>query len=163
MINVLGVQFRIAVRTSITGLWRKLPRYSWAFTTRRQAVWWTCSLTATLAGYDSQDDIAASAIYGPHVNVTDYRLTVPLVRPPFFMNRVELSLRSTKHLIGLLVSKSIGYCEIKQNVIGVKVRLYGEAVYSLNPSSRECGALQHLENKKRKKKTPPKKKKHKTS
>jgi len=88
---------------------------------------------ATLAGYDSQDEIAASA-FMTDVNVTDYRLT-SMGAAVSFHDRVELSYAQQTFDLpaSLITSLSLTSAEIKQDVIGVKVRLYGDAVYSTYP------------------------------
>jgi hypothetical protein len=86
---------------------------------------------ATLAGYDSQDDIAASA-FMTDVNVTDYRLT-SIGAAASFYDRVELSYAQQTFDLPVGLVKALGTGEIKQDVIGVKVRLYGDAVYSAYP------------------------------
>jgi hypothetical protein len=88
---------------------------------------------ATLAGYDSQDEIAASA-FMTDVNVTDYRLSAMGAAVSFY-DRVELSYaQQTFNLpASLITGLSLTSAEIKQDVIGVKVRLYGDVVYSTYP------------------------------
>ncbi len=86
---------------------------------------------ATLAGYDSQDDIAASA-FMTDVNVTDYRLT-SIGAAASFYDRVELSYAQQTFDLPVGLVKALDTGEIKQDVIGVKVRLYGDAVYSAYP------------------------------
>ncbi|MFC3095728.1 DUF3034 family protein [Alteromonas sediminis] len=77
---------------------------------------------ATLAGYDSREEVAFNAM-ATQVDVDDYRLDAFGVSASFY-DRVEVSL--TQHRFDL---KTLGG-EIKQNVIGVKYRLYGDVVYS---------------------------------
>lgn len=86
---------------------------------------------ATLAGYDSRDETAAS-LFMTDVNITDYRLSSIGVATSFY-DRVELSYaQQTFDLpVGLVKQLSVG--EIKQNIIGAKVRLYGDVVYSTYP------------------------------
>lgn len=80
---------------------------------------------ATLAGYDSRDQISVNA-FTTQVDIDDYRLNVLGVSASFY-DRVELSV--AQHRFDL---KTLGG-EIKQNVYGVKYRLYGDVVYSTWP------------------------------
>jgi hypothetical protein len=88
---------------------------------------------ATLAGYDSRDETAA-LLFITDVNVTDYRLTSMGVATSFY-DRVELSYTQQTFVLpaSLVTGLSLDSEEIKQDVIGVKVRLYGDSVYSLYP------------------------------
>lgn len=77
---------------------------------------------ATLAGYDSRDEIAASA-FMTLVSVDDYRLYAFGAAVSLF-DRVELSVaRQTFDLLDTPY-------EINQNILGAKVRVYGDVVYS---------------------------------
>ena len=80
---------------------------------------------ATIAGYGSQDEIAASAFY-TNVDVKDYRLNVLGANVGIY-DRVELSI--AKQTFDLT---SLGG-EIEQTVYGAKVKLYGDLVYSTWP------------------------------
>jgi hypothetical protein len=80
---------------------------------------------ATLAGYDSQEQISVNA-FTTQVNVDDYRLNVLGVSASFY-DRVELSI--AQHRFDL---KTLGG-DIKQTVYGAKYRLYGDVVYSQWP------------------------------
>lgn len=86
---------------------------------------------ATLAGYDSQDETAAS-FFMTDVNVTDYRLSSIGVATSFY-DRVELSYAQQTFDLPVDLVKQLSVGEIKQDVFGVKVRLYGDAVYSAYP------------------------------
>ncbi|NLQ16929.1 DUF3034 family protein [Marinomonas sp. M1K-6] len=88
---------------------------------------------ATLAGYDSQDETAAS-FFVSDVNVSDYRLTSIGVATSFY-DRVELSYAQQTFVLpaSLITGRSLESEDIKQDVVGVKVRLYGDAVYSTYP------------------------------
>lgn len=77
---------------------------------------------ATLSGYDSQDETSASA-FVTRVNLDDYRLTALGANLSLF-DRVELSV--ARHTFDLTTLGG----EIQQNVYGMKVRLYGDVVYS---------------------------------
>ncbi len=77
---------------------------------------------ATLAGYDSRDEISAS-VFSTHVSVDDYRLNAWGAAVGLY-DRVELSV--AKHYFDLT---SLG-AEISQNIVGAKVRLYGDVIYS---------------------------------
>jgi hypothetical protein len=88
---------------------------------------------ATLAGYDSQDETAAS-FFMTDVNVSDYRLSSIGVATSFY-DRVELSLAQQTFVLpaSLITGLSLSSEQIKQDVVGVKVRLYGDALYSAYP------------------------------
>ncbi len=88
---------------------------------------------ATLAGYDSRDETSAS-FFITDVNVTDYRLTSIGVATSFY-DRVELSYTQQTFALpaSLITGLSLDSEDIKQDVVGVKVRLYGDAVYSTYP------------------------------
>ncbi|MDO6839398.1 DUF3034 family protein [Paraglaciecola chathamensis] len=77
---------------------------------------------ATLSGYDSQDQVSVSAV-ATQVDVDDYRLNVLGLSASFY-DRVEVSV--AQHRFDL---KGAGV-DIKQNIYGVKYRLYGDVVYS---------------------------------
>lgn len=77
---------------------------------------------ATLAGYDSREEISVSA-FSTRVSVEDYRLYAFGAAVSLF-DRVELSVaRQTFDLIDTAF-------EIDQNIFGAKVRLYGDVLYS---------------------------------
>ena len=80
---------------------------------------------ATLSGYDTQDEISVSAVM-TQVDLDDYRLNVMGVSASFY-DRVEISAAHQRFDL-----KQLGG-DIRQNVIGVKYRLYGDAVYSNFP------------------------------
>lgn len=80
---------------------------------------------ATIAGYDTRDEFSASA-FTTRVNVDDYRFTASGVAVGLF-DRVELSY--ARHTFDLTTLGG----DIKQDVIGAKVRLYGDVVYSTWP------------------------------
>lgn len=88
---------------------------------------------ATLAGYDSRDETAAS-FFITDVNVTDYRLSSIGVATSFY-DRVELSYAQQTFVLpaSLITGLSLSSEQIQQDVVGVKVRLYGDAVYSAYP------------------------------
>lgn len=80
---------------------------------------------AMLAGYASRDEVSASA-FATRVSVDDYRLEV--WGAAFnWQDRVELSAAHQNFTL-----KQSGD-EIRQNVYGLKVRLYGDVVYSTWP------------------------------
>lgn len=83
------------------------------------AVW------ATLSGYDTQDEISASAFL-TQVSLRDYKLHVIGASTSFY-DTVELSI--AKHTFDL---STIGG-EIEQQIIGIKYKLYGDALYSKMP------------------------------
>ncbi|WP_240615490.1 DUF3034 family protein [Alteromonas facilis] len=77
---------------------------------------------ATLSGYDSREEISLSAVT-TQVDIDDYRLNVLGISASFY-DRIEIS--AAHHRFDL---KQLGG-DIKQNVFGVKYRVYGDAVYS---------------------------------
>lgn len=77
---------------------------------------------ATISGYDSRDQISVSAT-ATQVTVADYRLNVLGISASFY-DRVEFSL--AQHRFDL---KTLGG-DIKQDIIGIKYRLYGDVVFS---------------------------------
>lgn len=77
---------------------------------------------ATLSGYDSGDEVSG-AIFSTNVNVQDYHLQVWGANVGLY-DRLELSYaRQTFDL------STLGL-QIRQSVVGAKVRLYGDVVYS---------------------------------
>jgi hypothetical protein len=80
---------------------------------------------ATLAGYDSQEQISLNA-FTTQVDIDDYRLNVFGVSASFY-DRLEVSV--AQHRFDL---KTLGG-EIKQNIYGFKYRLYGDVIYSTWP------------------------------
>lgn len=88
---------------------------------------------ATLAGYDSQDETAAS-FFMSDVNVSDFRMTSIGVATSFY-DRVELSYAQQTFVLpaSLITGLSLTSEQIKQDIVGLKVRLYGDAVYSAYP------------------------------
>jgi hypothetical protein len=80
---------------------------------------------ATLAGYDSQQQISVNA-FTTQVDIDDYRLNVLGVSASFY-DRFEVSV--AQHRFDL---KTLGG-EIKQNIYGLKYRLYGDVIYSTWP------------------------------
>lgn len=77
---------------------------------------------ATLAGYDSRDDISVSAV-ATQVNVDDYQLNM-LGAAVSFYDRLEVSMAHQKFDLTTLGG------DIKQNVYGLKYRVYGDVVFS---------------------------------
>jgi len=80
---------------------------------------------ATLSGYGSRDEIGASA-FASTVDVSDYRLR-SLGAGVGFYDRVELSVAQQTFNI----NASAG--EIRQNILGVKAKIYGDVVYGNCP------------------------------
>lgn len=80
---------------------------------------------ATLAGYDSRDQVAVSALV-TRVDVEEYRLDVTGISASFY-DRLELSL--AHHSFDL---KGAGV-DITQTIYGAKYRIYGDLVYSRWP------------------------------
>lgn len=77
---------------------------------------------ATLSGYDTRDQISASAFI-TQVSLPDYRLNVIGANISLF-DRAEFSV--ARQVFGLT---SLGG-EITQSIYGAKVRLYGDVIYS---------------------------------
>lgn len=77
---------------------------------------------ATLAGYDSQDEISFTA-FTTQVDIDDYRLNVVGAAASFY-DRVEVSVAHQRFDL-----KTLGG-EISQNIVGLKYKLYGDVVYS---------------------------------
>ena len=77
---------------------------------------------ATLTGYDSRDEFSVSAM-ATQVSVDDYRLDVIGISASF-NDRFEISL--AQHRFDLTTLGG----DIKQNILGVKYRIYGDVVYS---------------------------------
>ncbi|WP_339721071.1 DUF3034 family protein [uncultured Paraglaciecola sp.] len=90
---------------------------------------------ATLAGYDSQEQISVNG-FTTQVDIDDYRLNVLGLSASFY-DRVEVSV--AQHRFDL---KTLGG-DIKQNVYGLKYRLYGDVVYSTWP--QVSVGIQHKE------------------
>lgn len=86
---------------------------------------------ATLAGYDSQDETAAS-FFMSDVNVSDFRMTSIGVATSFY-DRVELSYAQQTFDLPVDLVKALSVGDIKQDIFGVKVRLYGDVLYSAYP------------------------------
>ncbi len=80
---------------------------------------------ATLSGYDSREQISVSA-FMTQVSVDDFRLNV-LGASVSLYDRVEISLARHRFEVEPLST------QITQNVMGAKVRLYGDVVYSTWP------------------------------
>lgn len=80
---------------------------------------------ATLSGHDTQDEISVSAVM-TQVDLDDYRLNVMGASASFY-DRVEISAAHQRFDL-----KQLGG-DIRQNILGVKYRLYGDAVYSNFP------------------------------
>ena len=80
---------------------------------------------ATLAGYDTQDQVSVNAVM-TQVDLDDYRLNVMGVSASFY-DRIEISAAHQRFDL-----KQLGG-DIRQNIFGVKYRLYGDAVYSRFP------------------------------
>ena len=86
---------------------------------------------ATLAGYDSQDETAAS-FFMSDVNVSDFRMTSIGVATSFY-DRVELSYAQQTFDLPVDLVKALSVGDIKHDIFGVKVRLYGDVLYSAYP------------------------------
>ena len=92
---------------------------------------------ATISGYDSRDQISAGAVV-TQVDVDDYRLTMLGASLSFYDN-VEVSIAQQRFEI-----KGAGI-DIKQNIVGLKYRLYGDVVYSDWPQVSVGMQYKHLE------------------
>lgn len=77
---------------------------------------------ATLSGYDTRSQTSASAFF-TQVTVDDYRLNVVGANVSLY-DRVELSV--ARHTFDLTTLGG----ELRQNVYGIKARVYGDVVYS---------------------------------
>ncbi len=88
---------------------------------------------ATLSGYDSREQISATAFL-TRATVTDYELDIVGVSASFY-DRVEVSFAQQKFNIDATND------EIKQDIIGIKARLYGDVVYSTWP--QVSAGIQH--------------------
>jgi hypothetical protein len=80
---------------------------------------------ATLSGYGSRDEIGASA-FASTVDVSDYRLHSVGVGVGLY-DRVELSVAQQTFDITAAAG------EIRQNILGVKAKIYGDVVYGKCP------------------------------
>jgi len=80
---------------------------------------------ATISGYDSRDQISAGATV-TRVDVSDFRLSM-LGASLSLYDKVELSIAQQRFEI-----KGAGV-DIKQNIVGLKYRLYGDVVYDTWP------------------------------
>jgi hypothetical protein len=80
---------------------------------------------ATLAGYDSQEQISVNT-FASQVHLDDYRLNVFGFSASFY-DRVEVSV--AQHRFDLKILSE----QIKQNIYGLKYRLYGDVIYSTWP------------------------------
>lgn len=87
---------------------------------------------AVLAGYGSNDEVGASGFY-THVELSDYALDA-FGGAVSFDNRVELSLARQEFDLGTL-GDALGLPdkELRQNIVGLKVRLYGDLIYGPLP------------------------------
>jgi len=94
---------------------------------------------ALLAGYGTADESRGTAFY-THVGVSDYSLDV-VGFAWTFRNRVELSLAQQEFDLGTLGSVVLPSLlgvdasgeTLRQQILGVKVRLFGDAVYTRAP------------------------------
>ena len=80
---------------------------------------------ATLSGYDTRDQISVGA-FNTQVNVDDYRLQSWGVNASFY-DRIDVSVAQQTFDLPTLGG------DIRQNIIGIKTRLYGDVVYSQWP------------------------------
>ncbi|HEX7369681.1 MAG TPA: DUF3034 family protein [Rhodanobacteraceae bacterium] len=102
---------------------------------------------AVIAGYDTDTQIGANAFY-TRVNVQDYHLDDYGASFGLF-NRVELSFAQQKFNtedVGAALGLGRGFT-IQQNVFGVKVRLFGDAILDQNSWLPEVSVgVQHKQN-----------------
>ena len=80
---------------------------------------------ATLSGYDTRDQVSVG-VFNTQVNVDDFRLQSWGLNASFY-DRVEVSF--AQQTFDLRPSSG----DLRQNIIGVKARLYGDVVYSQWP------------------------------
>jgi hypothetical protein len=92
---------------------------------------------ATLSGYDTQDQLSVSG-FVTQVDLDDYRLN-SLGVSLGIKDRIELS--ASQQIFDL---KSLGG-EIRQNILGIKARLYGDVIYSTLPQMAVGIQYKHLE------------------
>ena len=87
---------------------------------------------AVLAGYGSSGEVGASSFY-THVDLKDYSLDA-FGAAVAFDNRVELSLARQAFDLGTL-GKALGvpHKELRQNIVGLKLRLSGDLIYGQLP------------------------------
>lgn len=98
---------------------------------------------AVLAGYGSSDEFGASGFY-THVALSDYALDAFGVAVSFD-NRLELSLaRQTFDLGTLGDALGLPDKELRQNIVAMKLRLYGDLIYG--PSPQISFGLQYKRN-----------------
>lgn len=92
---------------------------------------------ATLSGYDSQEQISASAVV-TQVDLENFRLTMLGASLSFYDN-IEVSIAQQRFEI-----KGAGV-DIKQNIVGLKYKLYGDVVFSQWPQISVGMQYKHLE------------------
>ncbi|WJG11343.1 DUF3034 family protein [Aliiglaciecola sp. LCG003] len=80
---------------------------------------------ATIAGYDSRDQISVNVAIS-QVDIDDYRLNT-LAASVSFYDRLEMSVAHQRFDL-----KTLGG-DIRQNVVGLKYRVYGDVVFSAWP------------------------------
>lgn len=80
---------------------------------------------ATLSGYDTRDQVSVG-VFNTQVNVDDFRLQSWGLNASFY-DRVEVSF--AQQTFDLTSSGG----DIRQNIVGVKARLYGDVIYSQWP------------------------------
>jgi hypothetical protein len=87
---------------------------------------------AVLAGYGSSGEVGASGFY-THVELKDYALDAYGVAVSYD-NRIELSLARQEFALGTL-GKALGVPDksLRQNIAGMKLRLYGDLIYGPLP------------------------------
>ncbi|MGE0858595.1 MAG: DUF3034 family protein [Gammaproteobacteria bacterium] len=87
---------------------------------------------AVLAGYGSSDEFGASGFY-THVDLRDYSLDAFGVAASW-NNRVEVSLARQEFDLGTL-GRALGLDdhELRQNIVGLKLRLSGDLIYGRWP------------------------------
>ena len=87
---------------------------------------------AVLAGYGEQHEWGATA-FATTVNLPDYRLDVAGLALAYD-NRVELSFARQRFDLGTLVHKlNLPEDNLGQDVLGLKVRLFGDVIYDTLP------------------------------
>lgn len=99
---------------------------------------------ATLSGYDTRDETSGS-VFATNVDVTDYRLS-SIGLATSIHDRVELSYAQQTFTLPVSLVKSLGVNDIKQNIFGAKVRLYGDVVYSKYPQVSAGVQFKKLDN-----------------
>lgn len=97
---------------------------------------------ATIAGYTTEEEYGATA-FGSFVDTGDYELQVVGVAAAL-RNRVELSLaRQQLDLLTLGPALGLPGAQLEQDIIGIKVRLLGDVLYTSAPQVAVGAQFKH--------------------